>query len=33
VLKIDRSFVISMTDKRESRKIVAAIIGLGHSLI
>jgi len=31
-LKIDRSFVISMTDKRESRKIVAAIIGLGHSL-
>jgi len=29
-LKIDRSFVISMTDKRESRKIVAAIIGLGH---
>jgi PAS domain S-box-containing protein len=32
VLKIDRSFVISMTDKRESRKIVAAIIGLGHSL-
>jgi PAS domain S-box-containing protein len=32
VLKVDRSFVISMTDKRESRKIVAAIIGLGHSL-
>src|ERR1035437_5571366 len=31
-LKVDRSFVISMTDKRESRKIVAAIIGLGHSL-
>jgi PAS domain S-box-containing protein len=32
VLKIDRSFVISMTDKRESRKIVATIIGLGQSL-
>ena len=32
VLKIDRSFVGSMTAKRESRKIVAAIIGLGHSL-
>jgi PAS domain S-box-containing protein len=32
VLKVDRSFVSSMTDKRESRKIVAAIIGLGHSL-
>jgi PAS domain S-box-containing protein len=31
-LKIDRSFVSSMTSKRESRKIVAAIIGLGHSL-
>ena len=31
-LKIDRSFVASMTRKRESRKIVAAIIGLGHSL-
>ncbi len=31
-LKVDRSFVISMTGKRESRKIVAAIIGLGHSL-
>ena len=31
-LKVDRSFVESMTDKRESRKIVAAIIGLGHSL-
>lgn len=31
-LKVDRSFVSSMTDKRESRKIVAAIIGLGHSL-
>jgi len=31
-LKIDRSFVSKMTKKRESRKIVAAIIGLGHSL-
>jgi PAS domain S-box-containing protein len=31
-LKIDRSFVASMTQKRDSRKIVAAIIGLGHSL-
>jgi EAL domain-containing protein (putative c-di-GMP-specific phosphodiesterase class I) len=31
-LKIDRSFVSSMMEKRESRKIVAAIIGLGHSL-
>jgi PAS domain S-box-containing protein len=31
-LKIDRSFVSLMTNKRESRKIVAAIIGLGHSL-
>jgi PAS domain S-box-containing protein len=32
VLKVDRSFVSSMTDKRESRKIVAAVVGLGHSL-
>jgi PAS domain S-box-containing protein len=32
VLKIDRSFVGSMTEKRESRKIVAAVVGLGHSL-
>jgi PAS domain S-box-containing protein len=31
-LKIDRSFVAGMTRKRESRKVVAAIIGLGHSL-
>jgi EAL domain-containing protein (putative c-di-GMP-specific phosphodiesterase class I) len=31
-LKIDRSFVKSMTNTRESRKIVAAIVGLGHSL-
>jgi EAL domain-containing protein (putative c-di-GMP-specific phosphodiesterase class I) len=31
-LKIDRSFVASMLEKRGSRKIVAAIIGLGNSL-
>ena len=31
-LKVDRSFVRSMTTQRESRKIVAAIIGLGQSL-
>lgn len=31
-LKIDRSFVSSMTRTRDSRKIVAAIIGLGRSL-
>jgi EAL domain-containing protein (putative c-di-GMP-specific phosphodiesterase class I) len=31
-LKIDRSFVNSMTTSRDSRKIVAAIIGLGQSL-
>jgi PAS domain S-box-containing protein len=31
-LKVDKSFVDSMTETRESRKIVAAIIGLGHSL-
>ena len=31
-LKIDRSFVSKMTNRRESRKIIAAIIGLGHSL-
>jgi len=31
-LKIDRSFVQSMTKTRESRKIVAAIAGLAHSL-
>jgi PAS domain S-box-containing protein len=31
-LKIDRGFVASMTNTRESRKIVAAIVGLGHSL-
>jgi PAS domain S-box-containing protein len=32
MLKVDRSFVNSMTSKRESRKIVAAVVGLGHSL-
>ena len=31
-LKIDRSFVASITEKRESRKIVAAVVGLGSSL-
>jgi PAS domain S-box-containing protein len=31
-LKIDRSFVNAMTNTRESRKIVAAIVGLAHSL-
>jgi PAS domain S-box-containing protein len=31
-LKVDRSFIRSVTAVRESRKIVAAIIGLGHSL-
>jgi diguanylate cyclase (GGDEF)-like protein/PAS domain S-box-containing protein len=31
-LKVDRSFVHSMTTKRESRKIVGAVVGLGHSL-
>lgn len=31
-LKVDRSFVGSMTDVRESRKIVAAVVGLGQSL-
>jgi PAS domain S-box-containing protein len=31
-LKIDRSFVAAMTNTRESRKIVAAIVGLAHSL-
>jgi len=32
ILKIDRSFVSEMTTQRDSRKIVAAIIGLGQSL-
>jgi PAS domain S-box-containing protein len=31
-LKVDRSFVSSMTGMRESRKIVAAVVGLGQSL-
>ncbi len=31
-LKVDRTFVGSMTIERESRKIVAAVVGLGQSL-
>jgi len=31
-LKVDRSFVHSMTAHRSSRKIVAAVVGLGYSL-
>ncbi len=31
-LKVDRSFVGSMTTRRESRKIVSAVVGLGQSL-
>jgi PAS domain S-box-containing protein len=31
-LKVDRSFVSSMTTHRDSRKIVAAVVGLGQSL-
>lgn len=31
-LKVDRSFVGSMTEVRENRKIVAAVVGLGQSL-
>ncbi|WP_236657488.1 sensor domain-containing phosphodiesterase [Acidisarcina polymorpha] len=31
-LKVDRSFVGSMTENRESRKIVSAVVGLGQSL-
>ena len=31
-LKVDRSFVMSMTRSRESRKIVASVVGLGQSL-
>ena len=31
-LKIDRSFVTSMVERRENRKIVVAIVGLGQSL-
>jgi PAS domain S-box-containing protein len=32
VLKVDRHFVNSMVQSRESRKIVAAVVGLGRSL-
>ncbi len=31
-LKVDRNFVTSMAENRESRKIVAAVVGLGQSL-
>jgi PAS domain S-box-containing protein len=31
-IKVDRSFVSSMTERRDSRKIVAAVVGLGQSL-
>jgi PAS domain S-box-containing protein len=31
-LKVDRSFVGSMTESRQSRKIVSAVVGLGQSL-
>ncbi len=31
-LKVDKSFVFTMAEKRESRKIVAAVVGLGQSL-
>jgi len=31
-IKIDRSFIRSMSYRRESRKIAATIVGLGHSL-
>src|ERR1700735_4877346 len=31
-LKVDRSFVGSMDERRQSRKIVSAVVGLGHSL-
>jgi PAS domain S-box-containing protein len=31
-LKVDRSFVGSMTKRRQSRKIVAAVVGLGQTL-
>lgn len=31
-IKIDRSFVTSMTEQRERRKIVASVIGRGQSL-
>jgi EAL domain-containing protein (putative c-di-GMP-specific phosphodiesterase class I) len=31
-IKIDRSFICSMVESLQSRKIVAAVVGLGHSL-
>ncbi|WP_348268070.1 EAL domain-containing protein [Edaphobacter paludis] len=31
-LKVDRSFVSSMAERRQSRKIVSAVVGLGQSL-
>ena len=31
-LKVDRGFVSTMTESRQSRKIVAAVVGLGQSL-
>jgi EAL domain-containing protein (putative c-di-GMP-specific phosphodiesterase class I) len=31
-IKVDRSFVSSMTERRDSRKIVAAVLGMGQSL-
>jgi EAL domain-containing protein (putative c-di-GMP-specific phosphodiesterase class I) len=31
-LKVDRSFVGSMTERRESRKIVSAVVSVGQSL-
>ena len=31
-IKIDASFIRAMSNTRESRKIVAAVVGLGHSL-
>lgn len=31
-LKVDRSFVSAMAERRDSRKIVAAVVGLGQSL-
>ncbi|MGY4713083.1 EAL domain-containing protein [Mycolicibacterium sp. CBM1] len=31
-IKVDASFVTAMAERRQSRKIVAAVVGLGHSL-
>ena len=31
-IKIDKSFILSMCDRRESRKIAAAVVGMGQSL-